>query len=312
MFRHVTGASVFVLLLVVRPTPLHAAQPQSVPKQDSESVDAIRKAAMRAEVRGVWVYEPLAYEFSHKDVTNWPQMVDLLRRKEGPAGRVRELLSKRAHDLLADDALVGQVGAESPTSEVFRLKSEVATGMRKLLDRPDFYTEKAFKGVPLDKGMKDMLARGEKRTYLQTLHVNRALLALAFPEVVRQVPTDYHTVRVLVKPGKPVVLVLSSYRACQWHVEVEKGGEVVGVILCGSESQEVTGVKVPVVYRAGRDPYGKEREGEVVGIVSYEKVDKSLRLMEDKIKQITGKPVAKFQGQYTAPKEGFVVKPDAK
>ena len=199
--------------------------------------------------------------------------------------------------------------------EADRLSGFVSREVGKFLYRSDLYNAEAFKDVPLDKELKQLLARGEKRTHLQTLRMNRALLAAAFPKVVRLMPEDYHSARVLVKAGKPVILALASHDACEWRVEVEKGAEVVGVILGGSDPQEVVGVNCPVVYRAWIWPDGAKRSSthdpEAIE-PCHDWTHTSYPKFAAGLKKLTDKPLDTFQGKYTAQKEGFVVKPSAK
>jgi hypothetical protein len=291
---------------------LQAEEPKKVPKEDAEVVAAVRKAAVNAEIHGIGIGQPVEQGFGWEDVKNWPRFVELLRKREGPAGRIWALLPKERQDVVSDDTVVSQLGGRDPLPAPVRgLRSDTAHEISKMLKRPDFYEEKAFKDVPLDKSLNDMLALGQKRTYIQTLRMNRELLATAFPNVVSPVPANYHIVRVLVKAGKPVVLVLTAYTACQWQVEVEEGGAVVGIVLGGGEAQEVASIKVPVVYRAGVDEYFKHRKGDVIW-TSRDRNDKSFIQLEDRVKKITGKTFADFQGKSETPKEGFVAKPSAK
>lgn len=301
----------FLLIVPVHFAALQADEPQPVPLEEAKILDAVRKAAKDAEVHGIGISCSDAHGFGSSDVTNWPKFAELLRRKEGPAGRIWELLPKKVQDQVSDDKAVAGLGVRNLPPEARRLMSDVEDGIRKMLVRPDFYTEKAFKDVPLDKNLKDTIALGEKRTHLQTLRLNRVLLATAFPDHIAPVPVNYHLVPVLVKAGKPVILVLTSYKACHWQVELEEGAEVVGIILGGTEPQEVAGVKAPVVYRAGRAPDWKDRKGDVIW-TCHNANDKSFAQLEAGVKKITGKTFTDFQGKNTAPKDGFVVKPSAK
>ncbi len=299
--------------LLIGWSPLRAEEPRNVPKQEADPVEVVRKFAARAEVHGVGISQPNAHGFGHKDVTNWPGFVGLLRKGEGPAGRIWQLLPKKRQEALLDDALVSQLGPrESPVAAVRGLKGDTAYELREMIGRPDFYTEKAFKDVPLDKKLQALVALGEKRTRLQTLRLNRGLLASAFPGHIAPLPDDYHAVRIRVKAGKPVILVLTASVACEWRVEVEEGGEVVGVILGGGNSQEVTGLRSPVVDRASSGPDGKRRTGDVIWSCN-DRDDKSFAQLEGGVKKLTDKSFTEFQGwRNELPKEGFVVKPSAK
>jgi hypothetical protein len=191
----------------------------------------------------------------------------------------------------------------------------VSVKIGQLLLRPDLYEAEAFKGVKLDKELKRLLALGDERTILQTIRMNRALLAAAFPKVVRPMPEDYHVARVVVKAGKPVILALASHEHCEWRVEVEKGADVVGVILGGGEPQEVSGIKCPVVYRVWTWPDGTSRSSRYDPqsiSTCWDWLDKSYTQFQSGVKGVAGKSLSTFQGKNTAPKEGFAVKPSAK
>lgn len=309
--------SVLVITFLLFASQRASSQPReapAAPKSDAEAVRAVREAAKSAEVHGIGVGNPAVYSFEPKEVKSWVQFVDLLRRKDGAAGRIWEALPKQTQEFAQNDQLVGKLDSLPHPADVTRLRSGVESTIRKLLRSSDFYTEKAFKDVALDKNLKDMLALGGKRTYLQTLRMNRELLTTAFPNHIAPVPANYHTIPVVVKRGKPVVLVLTSYGACQWQITVEDGAEVVGVILGGTEPQEIAGVKVPVVYRVGRWPDGKDRWGQGWETIwtCRDPKDKSFAELESGVKKVLDKSFSEFQATDDAPKEGFVVKPSAK
>ena len=306
-------ASFLVLIAASSYPSAHAGEPVN-PASDAETVAAVQKAAAGAEIHGIGVAALARSKFGGEDVKSWTQLVDLLRRREGAAARIWDALPKTTQEFAADDNLVGKLDQPNRPANAARLGIGVGTTIGGLLTKPDFYNEKAFKDVPLDKNLKDMLSLGEKRTYIQTLRMNRELLAAAFPTVINPVSTNYLSVPVHVKAGKPVILVLATFSICQWQVTVEDGAEVVGVILCGTDAQEVAGIKAPVVYRSGRDPYGKsrgDRKGEVIW-ASHDRNHELFPQLEAGVKKITGKSFTGFQGGDEAPKEGFVVKPSAK
>jgi hypothetical protein len=280
---------------------------------DIKAVDAIR-AVKGSEVHAVGVSGPVVSGFNAKEVEDWPEFVKQINAEAGPGARVRGLLTKETSDRLGNKALVARIDGRG-IKEVSRLKGDLAFEIRKLLRRPDLYDPEAFKGVELDKDMKRLLALGNERTHIQTARMNRALLTVAFPKALRPTPEDYHAARVLVKNGKPTVLALCSYTACEWRVEMEKGAEVVGVVLCGGEPQGVVGVNCPVVYRAETWPDGARRsprrDAEAIPIC-HDLLSPSYQQFEAGVKSVAGKSLTTFQGKHTAPKEGFVVKPSAK
>jgi hypothetical protein len=278
--------------------PATADEPP-VPKKSADPAEAIRRAAKEVEVHGVGVSEPAARGIGVSDVTDWPALVRAIRDRRGPGGRIWELLSKETRDLLTNDKVVDRLGDPNPPVEVATLRFLVAMDLTKILDRTDFYTEEAFRAVFLNKDLKAAIALGPKRTPHQTACLNRALLAAAFPDVVTPIPPRFQTVRVQVVAGKDVVLVLSSYNACRWEVEVRPGGKVAGVVLCGYHTQEVTGVDAPVVYRAYYRPDGKPlREGDKY-FYGFDVKDPSFKDFAAAVKELTGREFTTFQGEYT-------------
>jgi hypothetical protein len=233
------------------------------PKQPDEAVAKVRKAAEQAEVHGVGLYRPAVSHVGKDDVTDWPKFAQALRSRKGPGGRIHELLDKESQGLLADDKVVARLGDRlvAVPTEVLSLKSFVVNQLTRILDRPDFYMEEAFKGVALSKELKDAIVLGEKRTPFQTAYMNRRLLDAAFPDVIAETPARFRTVRVEVVGGKDVVLVLSSSEMCRWEVKLHEGAKVTGVLLCGYYPQEVAGVSdVPIVYRTLFPSDGKPRK----------------------------------------------------
>jgi hypothetical protein len=73
---------------------------------DIKAVDAVQRAARKAEVHAVGIYLTPASRFNQDDVTDWPEFAKLLRGESGPGARVRELLPKQQRDLLANNAAV--------------------------------------------------------------------------------------------------------------------------------------------------------------------------------------------------------------
>jgi hypothetical protein len=175
-----------------------------------------------------------------------------------------------------------------------------------------FYDKDVFAKVELTKSLKELVALGDKRTVFQTERMNREILSLLFSDFLAETPTDYHTVHVTVKAGKPVVLVFSAYHQTRWNVTVEKGATVAGVVLFGNFAQELTGTDAPVSYRAGILPNGKRGPTAGFSASKEEKDEPSYRRMKAEVKEITGKEFTSFQGKYQSSVEPFVVRPGAK
>lgn len=261
------------------------------------------------EVHAVATYEPEFSGLSHKEITDWQGLVKVLRTKDNPAARIRKLLPKLADEALTEDVEMGRVGDLKNLATLravveHRLSVTIGQAMQKEV----FYDADAFAKVELPKSVKELVALGDKRTTFQTQRMNRDLLALACPKCVAPTPDDFQTVRVTVKPGKPVVLVTSSYSQCRWVVTVEKGAKVVGVVQIGNFAQDVTGTDAPVVYAAGRLPNGKK--GPTSGFSAHEENDGiDFNRVKATVKQITGKEFTTFQGKYQSGKDPFVVTP---
>jgi hypothetical protein len=178
------------------------------------------------------------------------------------------------------------------------IRGSVAAELRKIQDNPDFYTEKAFKDVPLTKELKDLVALGKKRTAYQTALLNYALLDKALPGCIPELPANFRTIKVDVLAGSDVVLVLSSYERCRWKVSLREGARVTGVVLCGYHAVEVVGVDAPTVYRAYYEPDGVTvfRGGTKYLFGHAEKQEEFKELLAG-VKEITGKDFTKFQGE---------------
>jgi hypothetical protein len=234
------------------------------PPGDLESVKAFRKAAETAELHGVAVSHPAIYSFRHERVTDWPKLVEALRAPKGPVKHVWDSLPEGTQKMVLADGIVADLPARFPPGRVVELKGYVASAFNNLLGWTDFYQEEAFKGVVLADEFTRLVKLGKKRTAWQTAWLNWGLLHAAFPDAVPEIPTRFGTVRVEVRPGKDVALVLSCSDTCHWEVDVKPGGKVTGVILCGEGAQEVVvldnPVEAPVVYRASYSPEGTPRD----------------------------------------------------
>ncbi|VTR94830.1 unnamed protein product [Gemmata massiliana] len=306
-----TFALPFLLLPLASSFATCSDKPQLGATSEAEILKRIDKAAKTAEIHGVGISRPNKISFGETDVTDWPQFVQLLQDNKGPASRVMQFLAKDRRELVENKNVAVQIAAKKPTPEFRGLTSDISHDIYKMMARPDLFSENDLKDVSLTKDLKDAIALGEKRTHIQTLCLNRSLLAAAFPNQVAPIPAHYYLTTVRVKAGKPVILVLTSYESCRWLIEVEEGGEVAAVILGGGAPQEVDGTNAPVLYRSGVDPYYKRRVDGVIG-PSWEIKSKSYTQLETGVTAILGKSFTDFQGQRTPPQGGFTVKPNTK
>lgn len=278
----------------------HAAD-QKLPKLENLPPDA--------EVHTVAVSEPLFSGLSLKDITDWQGLVKALRGKDGPAAYIRRLLPESADEVLTEDVELGKIDDPKRLPILQRkVQLRLSSSISQVMEKRLFYDEGAFAKTELPKHVKELIAKGDKRTTFETQLLNRELLSLACPKCIAPTAADFQTVRVTVKPGKPVVLVTSSYSQCRWVVTVEKGAKVVGVVQFGNFAQEVTGVDAPTVNAAGILSNGQR--GLTSGFNSYDEKDKDgMKRLKDAAKEVTGRDFTSFQGKYQSEKEPFVVTP---
>lgn len=300
-----TTRGVLPLVLVATCNPLMASDP----------LDAVRAAVVNGtEVHAVVTYHPAICLLGQDQVLDWPSLVLAIRDRKGVAGRLWDMCGERARKAVADDKAVADLTEIPLSSDAGLLIASVGFDLKRIVRHSDFYDEATFKGVPIDKETKALIALGPKRTFLDTIRMNRALLAAAFPKIVAPVPKDYHTIRVTVGPGKPVVLVLSAYEACRWEVTVEKGGAVAGVVLGGSLYQEVGGVgDAPVVYHARQGPNRLAPFVTDKPLPYYSSTDDPKgEVFTAAVQELTGAKPVHVQRVYSAPAEPFSVRPGKK
>lgn len=267
-----------------------------------------------AEVHAVTISAPLSQGVSYDEITDWQALVRALRAKDGPGTHIRRRLPEGAEaDIVNERAEMGRIndseGLEPDTVSLLA-RARLSRVLNAALETTTFYDRDVFAGVELSKRAKELVALGHKRTVYQNELLNRELLAATFPKCVAPAPLDYHITRVKVKPGKPVVLVLSCSVQCRWEVTVEKGATVAGVVLFGNAAQELAGVDAPVVYDAKQLRDG--REVETVGSHATKREGKCYELMCAAVRNMTGRDFTDFQGHSKGTKEPFVVTPSAK
>lgn len=279
---------------------LRAAGP-TLPKLEGLTADA--------QVYTVAVYEPRFSGLSEDEITDWQELVKTLRGKDNPASYIRGLLPKSADEVLTEDVEKGKVANPDRLPLLKKkVRLRLSNAVSIAIEGKQLYDESAFAKTELPKHVKELIARGDKRTTFETQLLNRELLSLACPKCVAPTPADFQTVRVTVKAGKPVVLVTSSYSQCRWAVTVEKGAKVVGVVQFGNFAQEVTGVDVPTVNAAGILSNGQR--GLTSGFNAHSEKDMDgMNRLKAAAKEVTGRDFTSFQGKYQSEKEPFVVTP---
>lgn len=102
--------------------------------------------------------------------------------------------------------------------------------------------------------------------------------------------------------GKPITLILASYSAVDWKIEVDRGAQIAKVIVAGRDVQNssVTGVATPLIFQQySAAGYVWESEAQMAGINDF-------ALMINEFRQQLGKIETSFQGSsasrnYTVP-----------
>jgi RNA polymerase sigma factor (sigma-70 family) len=106
-------------------------------------------------------------------------------------------------------------------------------------------------------------------------------------------------VEVAVRPtSMPVVLVLTSYYAVDWHIKLADGARIKKVIVSGYNAQEISGLPadVPMVNRSYFPADGSRRKQG--WFYAHEWNTPPWREMVRRLNEMTGLPVASFQGKY--------------
>jgi len=108
-------------------------------------------------------------------------------------------------------------------------------------------------------------------------------------------------VDVLIKKGDvPITLVLCAYEPVEWHVKVEDGTVITKVILSGYHKQRVIGVEAPVTSMS----YDERSPGY---FYAFERNSEEYPHLVKRLREITGKEIASFQGVYNPKRVPFVV-----
>jgi predicted esterase len=96
--------------------------------------------------------------------------------------------------------------------------------------------------------------------------------------------------------ARPIVLALTSYYSVLWDVKIAAGARLKAVIIDSWSEQVLEGVPadIPVVYRVGRHP-GKKN----YAYGGYKRNAADYRRMAASLNELTGLPVATFQGEYS-------------
>jgi len=105
---------------------------------------------------------------------------------------------------------------------------------------------------------------------------------------------------------RPVILVVCSYDRTAWGVEAETGVELQKVIVGGYHVQEVKDLPkdVPLLKKVYEEGATQDY------FFAYKREDETFAEMARKVRKLTGKSVATFQGSYYPPSDAFLVGPE--
>ncbi|MBO9716710.1 MAG: hypothetical protein J7507_07835 [Pseudoxanthomonas sp.] len=93
------------------------------------------------------------------------------------------------------------------------------------------------------------------------------------------------TVQVLVKRGKPVILVLTSYEPVNWIIKPDPGAKVAAVLQGGYYASQVYGAGDARIINLGQ-------------VYAYRRDRDDFTRLDAEVRQRSGKPVGRFQGSY--------------
>ncbi|WP_162314242.1 hypothetical protein [Pseudoxanthomonas yeongjuensis] len=93
------------------------------------------------------------------------------------------------------------------------------------------------------------------------------------------------TVQVMVRRGRPVILVLTSYEPVNWIVKPEPGAKVLAVLHGGYHPSQVHGA-------------GEARTIDLGRIYAYKRSDAGFGRLDAEVRQRSGKGIDRFQGSY--------------
>jgi len=109
--------------------------------------------------------------------------------------------------------------------------------------------------------------------------------------------------------GRPIILVLCAYEPVTWEVRPAPGAQLVEVIASGYHRQRVEGAGVPV-STSSNDERSRSPDGKPLYFYTYDHDEERYPSMVARVRQLTGKRVASFQGRYGFKKVPFVVGPE--
>lgn len=308
------------VLAVASPLPPTDPPTSPAPREgdDSGSADpekasvVLRRLAVGAEVHAVGINEPTNRGLTKADVCDWTTLLTRLSAKNPAAEWLQGKLGEIAEGYFKDPEVVRFLGntADPKLPEIAVGRNSILRDLEELLDRRDLHTEPAFRGLQLDKETKTLIAKGGDRSLLDTRRLNRLLLAAALPGGLNSPPDDTDTVRVRVKAGRPIILVLTAYYTCRWKVTLDGGAIVRACILSGGGWQQVEGLGCPVFTFTGCDKTGA-RHRKNCGFYAYEKDSQKYWEMELEVRRyLTGKTITHFTGLYRPDSNPIVVDPE--
>jgi hypothetical protein len=294
-----------------------------------KQLDQIQLAASEMHVVGIH-----QAKFNFQLIGTWGEDVDwrrfcaqLVRQGEietpSPAKRIWKLLDRPAQAIARNTEQVELLCAwveashrlgDKPYTARHRLGyihfHQLSRSVERALLRPDFYQEKYFRDIELDKEGQELLVRYDRLAALELWVLHRRLLEASFPELIEKTKFNLEnaTVSVHVRATpQPINLVLCSYHSIRWVVKPEKGATIKNVIVGGYYPQLVVGTSARqhAYVRQGMGTEPNERS-----FYAYKKDDDAYRRMAELLREITGSEITTFQGNASKDKNCFTVPAD--
>jgi hypothetical protein len=268
----------------------YVAEPEVIPGWKSEF-------APNTEVHAIGVAGPAGEILQWSDLTDWKGLAERLRVSESkgdkPARRVWNYFSDNGKAILSDPQRVAALSGEKRTDASERDRGEVYSTLRKLMKDSTAFAPDDLADLNLSTEIITLLKKPESRAARDTYYLNRLLLSAVFPTHVAPLKYDPRVVVVQVRHANPIVLVLASQDRCIWHVTAEAGTKIEGIVLTGYEAQEVTGIRVPTLYRARVSPDGKKSG--VPYVVAFKNPSVGLDSLRDFVLDTIRLPLKSFQ-----------------
>ena len=151
---------------------------------NANTIKVIKGKIERLDLSGPATGKPVAADPSllkETDVKDWKAFLTMMKEHAGAAGPSP---SRRILDLFEPG--VKSVFQTAPIEDLLELKGKFLKSLNKLLTRPEFYDESAWKGVAIpDEAASLLKARAERALGPREItRLNRLLLGAAYPELI--------------------------------------------------------------------------------------------------------------------------------